>query len=73
MPPAKNADVIGSRPPTWLSGMKFTFKTAPPVEGAKFAVHSLARVRSVIMAPFGAPVLPDVYMMIASRSSLPPV
>ena len=48
-------------------------RLALPVGNAKFAVHSRATVRSVIMAPFGAPVLPEVYMTIASRSSLPPV
>ena len=65
--------MMGSRPPTWLSGMKLTFTTAPPVGSAKFEVHSRPTVRSVIIAPLGAPVLPEVYMMIASRSSVPPV
>ena len=40
---------------------------------ANFEVQKSASVRSVIIAPFGAPVLPEVYMIIASRSSLPPV
>jgi hypothetical protein len=39
----------------------------------KADVQSRAIIRSVYMAPFGAPVLPEVYMIIASRSSLPAV
>ncbi len=64
---------MGSRPPRWLSGMKLTLNTGTSADDANVDVQNDANVCSVIMAPFGAPVEPEVYMIIASRSSLPPV
>ena len=43
------------------------------VVGIIVAVHSMATMLSVHIAPLGSPVLPDVYMIIASRWSVPPV
>ena len=55
--------------------MKLTLSTGTLVDDANLEahneVHNVAMVRSVNMAPFGVPVLPEVYMIIASRSSLP--
>jgi hypothetical protein len=68
-----NADASGSRPPRWFRGKKFTLSTGMPGVKKNPDVHTLVTVRSVYMAPLGAPVLPDVYMIIAKRSSLPSV
>ena len=50
--------------------MKLTLSTGKSESEANLDVQSLAIIRSVYMAPFGDPVLPEVYMIIASRSSL---
>ncbi|GLE53162.1 hypothetical protein ATCCBAA256_27230 [Mycobacterium montefiorense] len=53
--------------------MKFTLSTGMPGLRKNPDVHTLAIVRSVYMAPLGVPVLPEVYMIMARRSSLPSV
>ena len=53
--------------------MKLTLNTGTSANRVELAVHSLATIRSVYMAPLGSPVLPDVYKIIASRSSVSPV
>ena len=54
--------------------MKLTLKTGTsPRSDVSSLVHTLESIRSVYMAPLGSPVLPEVYMIKASRSSLSPV
>jgi hypothetical protein len=53
--------------------MKFTFTTGASLVGITSAVHTRDTMFSVYMAPLGSPVLPDVYMIMASRWSSPSV
>lgn len=53
--------------------LPFTGLTSPDSVAVDTAGNSFKTMRSVYMAPFGNRVLPDVYMIMASRSSVSPV
>ncbi|SKU31240.1 Uncharacterised protein [Mycobacteroides abscessus subsp. abscessus] len=56
-----------TRPARWLSGRKFTLMIGVSRLGAAPEDQKRVTVHSVNIAPLGAPVLPEVYMIRAVR------